>query len=68
MKKYYFMFVSGSFNGDIAAKLNKIFLETSVSGTAMPIITALLLADNIKSKKITHKMLAEKICCTEFSI
>lgn len=68
LKKYYFMFVSGSFKGDIAAKLNKIFLETSVSGTAMPIITALLLADNIKSNKITHKMIAEKICCTEFKI
>lgn len=66
LKKYYFMFVSGSFKGDIPEKLNKIYLETKVNGTAMPIVTALLVADKIKSKIMTLKEFENGICNTEY--
>lgn len=68
LKNYYFMFVSGSFKGDMSEKLNKIYLETSVSGTAMPIVTALLIADKIKSEEITLQDFEKGICNTEFRI
>lgn len=66
LKKYYFMFVSGSFKGDIADKLNKIYLETSNAGTAMPIVTALFVADRIKSKEMTLQDFEKNICNTEY--
>lgn len=66
LKNYYFMFVSGSFKGDISEKLNKIYLETNVSGTAMPIVTALLIADKIKSEEMTLRDFEKGICNTEF--
>ena len=53
LKKYYFMFVSGSFIGKINDKLNKLFLKTNTNGTAIPIITALLVADKIKANEMT---------------
>ncbi len=66
LKKYYFMFVSGSFKGDIAEKLNKIYLETKVTGTAITIVTALLVADRIKSKEMTLKDFEKGFCNTEY--
>lgn len=68
LKKYYFMFVSGNFKGEISIKLNKIYLETKVSGTAMPIVTALLIADKIKSKEITLQDFEKGICNTEYRL
>lgn len=68
LKKYYFMFVSGTFKGEIADKLNKIYLETDVSGTAMPIVTALLIADKIKSNEINLQDFEEGINNTEYTI
>ncbi len=68
LKNYYFMFVSGSFKGDISRKLNKIFLETKISGTAMPIVTALLIADKIKNGEISLHDFEKKIYNTEFHI
>ena len=62
------MFVSGSFKGDISRKLNKIFLETKISGTAMPIVTALLIADKIKNGEISLHDFEKKIYNTEFHI
>lgn len=53
IEKFYFMFVSGSFKGNIEDKLNKIFLETETTGIAMPVVTALLTADKIKSGEMT---------------
>lgn len=66
LKKYYFMFVSGSFKGDMSEKLNKIYLETEITGTAMPIVTALLIADKIKSNEITLQDFEKGICNTEY--
>ena len=68
IKNYYFMFVSGSFKGDIAEKLNKIYLKTKVSGTALAIITALLVADEIKSNRITRLQFSEKILNNEYML
>lgn len=68
LKNYYFMFVSGSFKGDIAEKMNKIYLETKVSGTAMPIVTALFIADKIKNTEMTLKDFAKGICNTEYKV
>lgn len=68
LKKYYFMFVSGNFKGEISIKLNKIYLETKVSGMAMPIVTALLIADKIKSKEITLQDFEKGICNTEYRL
>ena len=66
LRKYYFMFVSGSFKGDMADKLNKIYLETKVSGTAMPIVTALIIADKIKRREMNLQDFEAKICNTEY--
>ena len=67
LNKYYFMFVAGSFKGNISDKLNKIFLETKVSGTAMPIINALLIADKIKGNELTLEDFENGICNTEYT-
>lgn len=66
LKTYYFMFVSGSFKGDMAEKLHKICLETGVAGAAMPIVTALLIADKIKSNEMSLHDFEKGICNTEF--
>lgn len=68
LENYYFMFVSGSFKGDISDKLNKIYLETKISGTAMAIVTALLVADKIKNEEISLHDFEKRICNTEFSV
>ena len=68
LKEYYFMFVSGVFKGNISDKLNKIYLETNVKGTAMPIITALLAADKIKAKEMDRKTFASKLINTELKL
>ncbi len=68
LKKYYFMFVSGIFKGDMSEKLNKIYLESNLSGTAMPIVTALLIADKIKSNEMNLKNFEKGICNTEYNI
>ena len=67
LKNYYFMFVAGSFKGDIGEKLNKIYLETKVKGTATPIITALIIADKIKGREMTLQDFEKNICNTEYS-
>lgn len=66
LETFYFMFVSGSFKGGTSDKLNKIFLETKVSGTAMPIVTALLIADKIKNEEMSLHDFEKGICNTEF--
>lgn len=66
LKNYYFMFVSGCFKGEISEKLNRIYLETKVNGTAMPIVTALLIADRIKSNEMTLRDFENGICNTEY--
>lgn len=66
LKKYYFMFVSGSFKGNMADKLNKIYLETKVYGTAMPIVTALIIADKIKRREMNLQDFEAEICNTEY--
>ena len=66
LRKFYFMFVSGTFKGDIADKLNKIHLETTVNGTAMPIVTALLVADKIKRNEMNLQDFEKRICNTEY--
>lgn len=68
LKKYYFIFVSGTFRGEIADKLKKIYLETDVSGTAMPIVTALLVADKIKSNEMNLQDFERGILNTEYTI
>lgn len=66
LEKYCFMFVSGDFKGNIDEKLNKIYLETGTKGTAMPIVTALLTADRIKSGDMTLKQFEEGITNTVY--
>lgn len=68
LKKYYFMFVSGTYKGEIADKLNKIYLETNVFGTAMPIVKALLVADKIKSNEMNLQDFERGIYNTEYTI
>ena len=52
----------------MSEKLNKIYLETKVLGTAMPIVTALLAADRIKSKEMTLSDFENGICNSEYNI
>lgn len=68
LNKFYFMFVSGKFKGDIASKLEKIAAVHNVSGTAMPIATALLVAEKIKGGKMSMIDFADGICNTEYEI
>lgn len=68
INKFYFMFVSGSFKGDVSEKLEKIAMVHKVNGTAMPIVTALLVADKIKSGEMSTQKFAEGICNTEYKI
>ena len=68
LNNFYFMFVSGNFKGNISEKLNKIYLETNISGTALPIETALIIADRIKSGEITLHDFEKSICNTEYKL
>ena len=61
LQECYFMFVSGEFKGNIDDKLTKISLDTETNGTAMPIITALLVADRIKQGVMDRKQFADGI-------
>ena len=62
------MFVSGKFKGDIVGKLEKIAAVHNVSGTAMPIATALLVAEKIKGGKMSMIDFADGIRNTEYEI
>lgn len=62
------MFVSGSFKGSISKKLKKIAIVHNVDGTAMPITTALLVAERIKSGKMSMIDFANGIHNTEYEI
>jgi len=66
--EFYFMFVSGSFKGDMTEKLTKISMVNNVKGTAMPIVTALLLADRMKGKKMNDFDFKNGICNTEYQL
>lgn len=68
LTKFYFMFVSGSFKGDIAGKLEKVAAVHGVDGTAMPIVQALLAADKMKGGKMTFAQFAAGIRNTEYEI
>lgn len=68
LNKFYFMFVSGKFKGDIAGKLEKIAAVHNVSGTAMPIATALLVAEKIKGGRMSMIDFADGIRNTEYEI
>lgn len=68
LNKFYFMFVSGKFKGDIVGKLEKIAAVHNVSGTAMPISTALLVAEKIKGGKMSMIEFANGIRNTEYEI
>lgn len=68
LKTYYFMFVSGSFTNNISDKLNILFLKTNTKGTAMPIITALLVADKIKANEMTLQDFEKGINNTEYNL
>ena len=68
LNKFYFMFVSGKFKGGIAGKLEKIAAVHNVSGTAMPISTALLVAEKIKGGKMSMIEFANGIRNTEYEI
>lgn len=68
LDKFYFMFVSGSFKGSISKKLKKIAIVHNVDGTAMPITTALLVAERIKSGKMSMIDFANGIHNTEYEI
>lgn len=61
ISEYYFMFVAGTFKGNISDKLNKIYLETSVQGTAISVAAALLTADKIQSHIISRTDFAKKM-------
>lgn len=65
---FYFMFVSGSFKGGISEKLKKIAMVHKVDGTAMPIATALLVAEKIKSGEMSMMEFADGIRNTEYEI
>ena len=66
--KFYFMFVSGSFKGDMQEKLEKIALVHDVKGSAMSILTALFVADKIQGKKMTLQDFEKGICNTEYKV
>ncbi len=68
VNKYYFMFVSGMFKGDIAEKLGKIAIVHNINGTAMPILTALVIADKIQENKMTLQDFEHGICNNEYNI
>lgn len=68
LSKFYFMFVSSFFKGNISEKLENIFTIGKIKGTAMPIATALLLADKIKGMKISLAEFENGICNTEYKV
>lgn len=68
LAKYYFMFVSGSFKGDVSEKLHKMYLETKTCGTALSIVTALLVADKIKSGTISKADFEKGFCNAEYRL
>lgn len=68
LNKFYFMFVSSFFKGNISEKLENIFTIGKIKGTAMPIATALIVADKIQGKKMSLAEFESSICNTEYKI
>jgi hypothetical protein len=66
--EFYFMFISGLFKGDMTEKISKISIVNGVKGTAMPIVTALLVADKMKGKEINDFNFKNGICNTEYQL
>ena len=66
LNKFYFMFVAGTFTGDISEKLEEISLKYNMNGTAMSITTALLAADKIKGGNMTLQDFSKGILNTEY--
>lgn len=54
---FYFLFVSGHFNGNIQAQLERISRNTGVLGAAASISQLLLLADAIKAGSVDREMI-----------
>lgn len=68
LNKFYFMFVSSFFKGNISEKLENIFTIGKIKGTAMPIATALIVADKIQGKKMSLAEFESGICNTEYKV
>jgi hypothetical protein len=53
--QFYFMFVSGKFNGNIVQKLERITASTNVFGNALTITNLLIFANECKESKVSLK-------------
>jgi hypothetical protein len=52
---FYFMFVSGKFNGNIVEKIERIKASTNVIGNAVTVSNLLIFANNFKTNNVTLK-------------
>lgn len=53
VKKYYFVFISGSFKGKFEEQLRRLSMTTGVNGSAVNIVNLLLGAEKIRSGEMT---------------
>lgn len=53
VKKYYFVFISGSFKGKFEEQLRRLSMTTGVNGSAVNIVNLLLGAEKIRSREMT---------------
>lgn len=61
INEFNFAFVSSVFKGNISVALQRIALDTGVNGAAISVINWLLTAEQIKSRKLTHKDFFDKL-------
>lgn len=57
VKKYYFVFISGSFKGKFEEQLRRLSMTTGIVGSAINVVNLLLGAEKLKSGEITIKEL-----------
>ncbi|WP_302633426.1 restriction endonuclease FokI C-terminal domain-containing protein [uncultured Clostridium sp.] len=53
VKKYYFVFISGSFKGKFEEQLRRLSMTTGVNGSAVNVVNLLLGAEKIRSGEMT---------------
>ena len=53
VKKYYFVFISGSFKGKFEEQLKRLSMTTGVTGSAVNVVNLLLGAEKLKSGEFT---------------
>ena len=61
IKEFYFMFVSGHFIGNFKAQIERISRNKDIKGSALGVISLILLAEKYKAGYVTHETIKNEV-------